>query len=148
MGFPSRDATLTAANKLERAKSEAFSVKQGFVDFIRTIGSQNISPTSLVSITGRLVGLKKEAQALLDHEGMDDYTEKELGRPISQDAINIIDKIDAALLALKDAIPSDKDGYLKIATWDNDGTVAWPALTPPQLAEVRAKIQDVMAAIE
>lgn len=146
--FPARDRTPRFSDRLNRAMIEAASAKGALPDVVRAMDNQRLSAVNFDRTMARLAHLKMELTALINHPGMDDYTMKEIGRNVTADAQTLLMKVEEAQAAIKDLLPVDADGYLRIVKLDTDGTFAWDSFSSAQMKKVRDKLDELQSLIE
>jgi len=145
--IPSRN-TVTADGLLNNMQHASSSVKAYFTDFAAVIEQKSVSATNFGKITGDLAVLKRALVSLAEHPDTDAVAQARFGRPITDDALAMVAKLDAARDAIHELIPANKAGFLEICWWDTDGTFAWKAFTPADLEPLKLIVDEIIDSID
>lgn len=134
---------------IARARNESTSLKNYLTDMIKTMESNRLSATVIFSLTGRLAGMKKEAEALLGVEDIEDYAVSKFERGVTESGVDLLARIDLAIDAIKRMIPTDeKTGLMLVVKFDTDYSPAWTSFGPEQMEPVRVALQTIVDVIE
>lgn len=148
--IPSRE-TVTPELLVNNLQHTASSVKSYFDKLAVMVMDNAISAASLGDISNNLVILRRALAQALDHPDLIEFSVRKFGpeyATIGDDFQGMVDKLDATIAALHALPPTDKEGNLLLVRWDTDGTFAWHAFTPEDMAPLRALITEIAGNID
>lgn len=145
--LPSRN-TVTAEGLLNNIQHTTSSIKGSLQNIVSFISANAISATQFGKITGDIAVLHKTLAEAAANPDIDKMAQARFGYDVTPIINDVLPKLDAALQALHDLVPTTPDGFLKVVKWDTDGTFAWRSITPAQMAGVARMLTDIADGIE
>lgn len=146
MAFPTNSTRRSLASSLDRAQSQADSIKRIAQNNKDRMAAGTITSSGLLSLLDNMIGAKTillEASALT---GMDTFAQAQLGQSISAEFTTMMNAIDAAGAWIVTNFPKS-GGYLQSETWGAGGLRVERTFSTTETAGLRTLLDAVIAAI-
>ena len=147
MAFPTNETRRTFASALDRAQSQASSIKRIAANNRDRMASGPITAGGLFSLLDNLIGAKVQLAEAAAMPGMDEYAEAQLGQTVSADFDAMMQAIDDATAWIIANMPK-ADGYLQTETLEADGTRTERSFATADTAGLRTALDAVIATID
>lgn len=148
MAFPTNSTRRSLASALDRAQSQADSIKRIAQNNKDRMAAGTITSSGLISLLDNMIGAKAillEASAL---PGMDTFANAQLGRTIGAEFTTMMNAIDAAGAWIVTNFPKGTGGYLQAETWGVGGARVERTFSTAETANLRTLLDAVIAAID
>ena len=147
MGFPTQKSKRSLSEALSTAQNRAGTVKRICINNRDTMASGDISAGAILSLLGNLVSAKQELEEIANVRDITKYARAQLGQEVNKEFIVLINELDGAINWIITNTPKYQD-YILIQTINTDGSITERKFAPHQTKDLRAALDNVIAAID
>lgn len=148
MGFPTNTTRRSLASALDRAQSQADSIKRIAQNNKDRMAAGTITAGGLLSLLDNLAGAKTALSDAAGLAGMGEFAQAQLGQTVTTEFANLMTALDNAGAWIISNFPKDAGGYLLAETWGTNGARVERTFTTAQTAGLRTLLDALIATID
>lgn len=147
MAFPTNSTRRSLASALDRAQSQADSIKRICQNNKDRMTAGTITSGGLLSLLDNLIGAKTILSEAAGLDGMGEFAEAQIGQTVTEDFTAMMSAIDAAGAWIVTNFPK-AGGYLQAESWGAGGARTERTFSSTDTANLRTLLDAVIAAID
>lgn len=148
MPFPTNTTRRSLASALDRAQSQADSIKRICQNNKDRMAAGTISSGGLMSLLDNLIGAKSVLLETASLPGIGAFAEAQVGQSVTAEFTAMMGAIDAAGAWIVTNFPKNAQGYLLAETWGQGGARVERSFATADTAGLRTLLDAVIAAID